>query len=285
MRGRTHISSETEAAVLVASRRRCCLCVFLDDDDRVHKGQLAHLNRNPADARFANLVWLCFNHHDEYDGITSQAKGLTAREIRIYRDKLYTKNDECTEARGKHSEEPEMEEADGVRLQYAEVRQRSSSNLNYIGEPWRFPLWQVANRPELFAYKAGNRCDGICLVERINLPDGRIVIAAIQVPGNPGISITNCVEELSHQVCERFAIPADRLVWLEHYEGVDEEWRMVTFKCIPPFGPFSEPTWQVMDRLSWRGLGLRPRRRLKQLYYEYESKIDKDFDWPSEALD
>jgi hypothetical protein len=51
-----------------------------------------------------------------------------------------------------------------------------------------------------------------------------------------------------------------------------------------PFGPFSEPTWQVMDRLFW-GVGLRPRRRLKQLYYEYESKIDKDFDWPSEALD
>jgi hypothetical protein len=284
MKRRARIPSDVETAVLVASRRRCCLCVFLGEDEAVHKGQLAHLNQNSADATFKNLVWLCFNHHDEYDGTTSQAKGFTEREVRAYRDRLYAKYG-SREVHGELRHEPEMEESDRLRLQYAELRQEASGNLSYIGEAWRFPLWQVANRPELFAYKAGNRCDGICLIERINLPDERVVIAAIQLPGNPGNSITNCVEELCHQVCERFAIPADRLVWLEHYDDGDGEWNNVTFACIPPYGPFSGPTWHVMDAKSWKALRLRPKKRLQRYLFEYESKIVKEFDWPCEALD
>src|SRR5207245_728190 len=92
------------------------------------------------------------------------------------------------------------------------IRQQFPDDLNFTIAPWRFPLWQVANEPELFAYKAGNQADGVCLIERIDLPDERIVVAAIAVAGNPGNSITNCVEELCFQVCARFDIPARRLV-------------------------------------------------------------------------
>jgi hypothetical protein len=58
--------------------------------------------------------------------------------------------------------------------------------LVFTATPRRIPVWLVANQPEFFAYKAGNGCDGVCLVEQINLPDGRIVIACIQMAGNPG---------------------------------------------------------------------------------------------------
>jgi hypothetical protein len=78
-----------ETEVLLASGRRCCLCVFLSNRDDVRKGQLAHLNRNATDTRFENLVWLCLEHHDEYDGRTSQLKGLSPGEVRAYRDRLY----------------------------------------------------------------------------------------------------------------------------------------------------------------------------------------------------
>ena len=78
--------------------------------------------------------------------------------------------------------------------------------------PWSFPTWQVANEPELFPYKGKNGWDGICLIERIDLPDGRIVIAAIQVPGNPGNSITNSAEVLCFQVCERFRVNAHKFM-------------------------------------------------------------------------
>ena len=76
---------------------------------------------------------------------------------------------------------------------------------------WRYPLWQVANEPDLFAYKARN-ADGVCVIERIDLPDGKIVVACIQIAGNPGRSITNCVEDVCFQVCNRFEIPPNRLV-------------------------------------------------------------------------
>jgi len=35
-----------------------------------------------------NLVFLCFDHHDEYDSRTSQGKGLTAGEVSFFRDEL-----------------------------------------------------------------------------------------------------------------------------------------------------------------------------------------------------
>src|SRR5438309_179843 len=88
---RKPMSSNIESEVLIASARRCCLCVFLNDRDEVRKGQIAHLNHNRNDHRFENLVWLCFEHHDDYDGRTSQSKGSTLAEVRAYRDRLQSK--------------------------------------------------------------------------------------------------------------------------------------------------------------------------------------------------
>jgi hypothetical protein len=54
------------------------------------KGQIAHLDQNPANFKLDNLAWLCLEHHDEYDSTTSQSKGLTIREVKRYRNDLYT---------------------------------------------------------------------------------------------------------------------------------------------------------------------------------------------------
>lgn len=254
--------------------------------DDVRKGQIAHLNHDPSDSRFQNLVFLCFDHHDEYDGRTGQSKGLTLEEVREYRDRLYSRNGALptpTELTAlAHSTElsplPETSE-------YDDVLNRFSKELEFTRNPWRYPLWQVANEPELFAYKAGNRADGVCLVERIDLPDGRIVISCIAVTGNPGNSITNCVEELCFQVCERFEIPAEKLVWLEHYDyDADAEWNMVEFKRMPPDRPFEDPTWIRMTPEMWRDLRLKPKKRLRRRHNSYQSKIAKLFHWPDEAL-
>jgi hypothetical protein len=283
MSSRNKIPRNIETRVLVSCRRQCCLCAFLNGDDSVRKGQIAHLNQNPKDFRFENLVWLCFDHHDEYDGTTSQSRGLTIREVKTYRDKLYSKyiNDISAENHKATDAKSNLEE---VESEYAAVRKVRSNHLDYISTPWRYPLWAVANRPELFAYKAGNRMDGICLIERIDLPDGRIVVAAIAIEGNPGNSITNSVEVLCLQVCERFGIPADRVVWLEHYDYYDDEWNMVTFSQKPPDGPFEGPEWTVMDANAWSDLRLRPKKRLLKSNSEYKSKLRKLFYWPDEAL-
>jgi len=66
----------------------------LNSRNDVRKGQIAHLNRDPGDSRFENLVYLCFEHHDEYDSQTSQSKALLLEEVRDYRDRLYAQNDD-----------------------------------------------------------------------------------------------------------------------------------------------------------------------------------------------
>jgi|JI10StandDraft_1071094.scaffolds.fasta_scaffold38193_4 hypothetical protein len=86
---RKAIPDATQADILLKSRRRCCLCFWLDGEDGVKKGQLAHLdgdNENPAED---NLAFLCLEHHDEYDTIPRLSKGLREREVRKWRDELY----------------------------------------------------------------------------------------------------------------------------------------------------------------------------------------------------
>lgn len=288
MSDRRPVPKSVETDVLLASGRRCCLCVFLNNRDEVRKGQLAHLNHDASDARFENLVWLCLEHHDEYDGRTSQSKGLKPEEVRAYRDRLYARRD----PKGTPRKPDDAEAGDAVQLpplpetsEYEVLKRHFAHDLGFTADSWRYPLWQVANKPDLFAYKAGNRADGVCLIERIDLPDERIVVACIEVAGNPGNSITNCVEELCFQVCARFEIPAARLVWLEHYDyDEDSEWNIVTFAQIPPRGPFANPKWIRMTPELWQTLRLKPKKRLTQWHGQYHSKLAKLFDWPTRAL-
>lgn len=86
---RKAIPEETQVNVLLKSRRRCCLCFWLKGEDEVVKGQLAHLDGNNENAAEDNLVFLCMNHHDEYDSTTRLSKGLQENEVKRCRDSLY----------------------------------------------------------------------------------------------------------------------------------------------------------------------------------------------------
>jgi hypothetical protein len=283
MSNRRPTSKTVEKEVFIASRRRCCLCMFLLGKSDVCQGQIAHLNRDPSDSRFENLVFLCLGHHDEYDSRRGQSKGFSLLEVKEYRDRLYKRHQATTKML---SEQMAVELAPLTETsQYELLRKRFDEELGFTLEAWRYPLWQVANEPDFFAYKASNRCDGVCLIERIDLPDGRIVIACIETTGNPGNSITNNVEALCFQVCERFDIPAERLVWLEHYDYYDEaEWSMVTFGRTPPEKPFGDPEWTTMTAEMWRDLQLRPKKRLEKWSGNFRSKLTKLFRWPTEGI-
>jgi len=89
MSNRKKTSMKKEAKVLIMSRRRCCICFGLNRDDNIKKGQIAHLDRNNENDDFDNLAFLCLEHHDEYDGKTSQSKGMTTDEVKVYREELY----------------------------------------------------------------------------------------------------------------------------------------------------------------------------------------------------
>lgn len=75
--------------VLKKSKRRCCLCFGLNCDSREKRGQIAHIDHKPANSKPDNLVFLCLDHHDEYDAGTSQSKSIQINEVKAYRDDLY----------------------------------------------------------------------------------------------------------------------------------------------------------------------------------------------------
>lgn len=91
MAPRKKTPERTEADVLVASRRRCALCFGLYGDLDQKRGQIAHVDRDPANASFENLAFLCLPHHDEYDSRTSQSKRFTPEELIEYRRQLYAR--------------------------------------------------------------------------------------------------------------------------------------------------------------------------------------------------
>lgn len=288
MSTRRPIPKNIETRIVVQCHRRCCLCYYLNQRDEVRRGQIAHLNRDATDYTMDNLVYLCLEHHDEYDSRTSQSKGLTSAEIRHYRDLLYSlyNTNSVPDLDSSSTEELQSDEHEVLKTlpalsAYDEFRRRDTHFAEMVSKPWHYGLGPIANQPEFFAYRVWNGCDGVCLIERIDLPDSRIVIACIQTSGNPGQSVTNAVEELAFQVCERFEVPPAELVWLEHYDH-EEEWNWVTFGKTPPYGCFEDPKWTILTDAMWRQLGLRPRKRLRLDYggRHYESKLRKLFQWP-----
>jgi hypothetical protein len=86
---RKAIPETTQTNIFLKSRRRCCLCFWLKGEDEVKKGQIAHLGDNNENAAEDNLVFLCLEHHDEYDSIPRLSKGLREQEVRKWRDELY----------------------------------------------------------------------------------------------------------------------------------------------------------------------------------------------------
>jgi hypothetical protein len=94
MARRPRIPKRVETAVLTRSLRRCCVCFGLHRDETQKQGQIAHLDHDPSNNGLENLVWLCFEHHDQYDSRKSQAKGLTIDEVKTYRRRMYSKLEE-----------------------------------------------------------------------------------------------------------------------------------------------------------------------------------------------
>ncbi len=89
MSKRKPIEPAVETQVLLKSRRRCCLCVHLHHDFEIKNGQLAHVDHDPSNSSEDNLVFLCLDHHTEYDSKTSQHKNFTKHEVVAARNSLY----------------------------------------------------------------------------------------------------------------------------------------------------------------------------------------------------
>ena len=85
---RKPLPKPVETTVLVRCRRRCSICFGLDRDTRLKAGQIAHLDRDSSNHTISNLVFLCFQHHDEYDSRSSQRKNFAVGEVKEFRHEL-----------------------------------------------------------------------------------------------------------------------------------------------------------------------------------------------------
>ncbi|MGC2236176.1 MAG: hypothetical protein WA584_08445 [Pyrinomonadaceae bacterium] len=261
---RARISKSIEMQVLVASMRRCCLCYFLKRRKNEQKGQLAHLNHNRSNSDFSNLVYLCLNHHDDYDSRTSQSKGYTVKEVEEYRRRLYEELDTTntpspTTKIVRESNDSLTEDTNRLK----QIAQKSNGKLDFIYKPWKLRVLDEME-PQLFAYKSANRFDGICRIERINLSNDYIVVICEQIDGNPGQSVTNAIEYIAFQLCDQFNINPQKLILIEHYDTWfcnENEWNLVRFEKMPPDFAFENPTWQPITKEDWQKLGFQPRRR------------------------
>lgn len=86
---RKRVPLKIQADLLIRSRRRCCLCVHLNQDFEEKEGQVCHLDGDAQNNQPENLVFLCFEHHHRYDSISAIGKGLTSEEVRYARSGLH----------------------------------------------------------------------------------------------------------------------------------------------------------------------------------------------------
>jgi len=239
---RREIPTWIQDQVLLESKRRCCLCYYVEEIRTRRKGQIAHLNHDRTDASIKNLVYLCLDHHDEFDGTTSQSKGFTSGEVRGYRDRLYQE------------------------LGSTHPQSQAEDPLSFLRRPWR-SRWLREGYPEIFAFKSPNGFDGVCRVERIDLEDGRTVMVCEEIEENPGISVTNNVEFIALQLCRQLEIDPNNLILIDHFfyprvlEFEEDEWDMVQFESRNLDDGFKNPLWIQMESSDWRELGIRPRIR------------------------
>ncbi|TPG42461.1 hypothetical protein EAH79_00750 [Sphingomonas koreensis] len=73
---RKPLPTATETAVLVQSRRRCCICFGLDRDTRLKMGQIAHLDRE-------GVRRIRRKHRWEADRRASSEPNLSERRLHI----------------------------------------------------------------------------------------------------------------------------------------------------------------------------------------------------------
>jgi hypothetical protein len=82
---RIKIPPKTEDEVMFKSNS---LCYCRKQGDQIH-----HLNGNPADNAFENLILLCFDHHHEATVIGGLKRRLSIKQLKRKRDDLYYENE------------------------------------------------------------------------------------------------------------------------------------------------------------------------------------------------
>lgn len=89
--GRKNVPQKTQIDLLVQTRRKCCLCVCLNNDFDEKKIQIAHIDRSNSNNHIDNLTPLCLDHHAQYDSVSKQYKSILPKELKAYKEIMLSK--------------------------------------------------------------------------------------------------------------------------------------------------------------------------------------------------
>lgn len=200
---RKHIPIDVEIELLSKSRRRCCVCFGLHGDFDPKPGQFAHLDKTRKNSTLTNLAWLCLEHHDQYDSVTSQTKGLKPHEVKLYRDELYS----------------------AIQKQRAAAMQTTSKGSAQSISLWNDDVSELVKElrgtkvaDKMIQYRGYPPTIGLCRLRIYDIRGRQLVVIISQFPDNPGTSITNVAESLATQIYhEELKYPRNGVVWIEHY--------------------------------------------------------------------
>jgi hypothetical protein len=166
---RKRTPTDIETAVLTRSARRCALCFGLNHDLAEKKGQIAHVDQNPANFAEDNLAFLCLEHHSEYDSKTKQHKNYTASEVRTFREALHV-----AIANGKQAVAGLR--ADSVKERDCEARFDNQivrlANPDITTKIWAKPHWRILIRSTEFMdaqFRDLNQCHNFILGKTVEV--------------------------------------------------------------------------------------------------------------------
>lgn len=106
---------------------------------------------------------------------------------------------------------------------------------------------------DVFDFKvSSNRCLARCGVDVYQGRESSVVVVT-ELPDNPGMSICNAFEDLFPQVCRKYALNPEKVLWIEYwgrwrvadgapYDRKEEEWLKVYFQWDG--NRVRDPKWQ-----------------------------------------
>lgn len=113
-----------------------------------------------------------------------------------------------------------------------------------------------------YRFKGLGDCDSIC---SLKIDRAKNLVIASEVVENTGTSITNAAAQLATEICDKYSLNKERLIWIEHYfhknyQGGKEEERydLVTFMqygrklVAPKWSPLAKE--KILDLINEKPL-------------------------------
>lgn len=122
-----------------AADMRCCMCESSGGlPPRPRHGQIHHIDSNPSNNDLDNLVWLCFDHHEDAGKQSPAARRMSPELVKRYRDTLEEKvrrNQSLKEGPGAHPRDEMFQAAldAQVVVEVGKIRYRMETRVDTRG--------------------------------------------------------------------------------------------------------------------------------------------------------